>query len=97
MATTYTPHVQVGFDLRTVKHYGTPEACTKQVTKAMQSWINEGVAFNILIVAQRRGGAEVGAEDLRYIPLLNCFRGGPHSSAFQARVFAANHGFNVFA
>lgn len=94
MATPYTPHVQVGFDLRTVKHYGTPDNAVKQVTKAMQGWINDGVAFNIIVVAQLQ---DTLPDTLRYVPLLNCFRGGPSNAEFQARVYAARVGFTCFA
>lgn len=92
-------HTQIGFDLKTTKNYASPESAQKQVEKALARLINVGVMFNILIVAQRKGGMGTDAEDLRYIPLLSCFRtpasfaGGP----LQAALWAANSGFTTFA
>lgn len=67
-------HTQIGFELGNVKHYATPEAAQHFVEKNLQTLIDNGVVFNILIVSQRKGGSGADAEDMRYIPLLNCWR-----------------------
>lgn len=54
--------------------------------------------FNILIVTQRRGGTGTDAEDVRYIPILNCWR-VPNSylpGAVGAMVEAARLGYTCF-
>ena len=69
-------HTQVGFDLKYVKHYSTPELAQKQVEKTLRGYILAGLVFNIVIVEQRRGGMGADAEDRRYIPLITCMRIG---------------------
>lgn len=89
-------HVQVGFDLRTTKSYSSPEAAERAVRACMLNFTE--VMFNILVVAQRRGGMGTDAEDLRYVPLLNCFRTSSNSTGTDnaAMVHAVRNGFTCF-
>lgn len=91
-------HTQVGFELGTTKHYATAEAAQHFVELRLKGLIDQGVMFNILIVTQRRGGTGTDAEDVRYIPILNCWR-VPNSylpGAVGAMVEAARLGYTCF-
>lgn len=88
-------HVQFGFDLKLTKSYKTPERAVFEVQKALKPMLDNGTMFNVLIVAQRKGGMGTDAEDLRYVPLLSSFRGG--DNPVQASINAARLGFTTFA
>lgn len=92
-------HTQVGFDLKSTRNYGTPERAQKEVESKLKGLIAAGVVFNILIVSQRKGGMGTDAEDLRYIPILSCFRApaGYPGGATQAQISASWAGFYSFS
>lgn len=85
-------HVQIGFDLNHVKHYGSPESAQVWVENALKPYIDQGVVFNILVVSQRRGGPKSNAEDMRYIPLITCIRVDDKRIPFSAQQCAINFG-----
>lgn len=91
--------VQVGFDLRHVRHYSSAKMAETQVTKELADIREQGVEFNIIIVEQRKGGDKADAEDRRYVPLLVCWRArqGAFLSATQAAIFASHRRFQVIA
>lgn len=65
-------HTQIGFELGNVKHYATPEACQHFVEKNLEPLIKQGVVFNILVVQQLCVVDDI--QNVRYVPLLNCWR-----------------------
>lgn len=84
-------YVQHGFDLRSVKHYGTSERAVAAVMKATAIIRERGVVFNILIVNQRDG------DEIRFIPILNCWRvpeQGPTEVTYMGAI--AREGFATF-
>lgn len=61
-------------NLGNVRHYASLEAAQHFTERNLSSLIESGLVFNILVVQQRRGGMGTDAEDIRYVPIINCLR-----------------------
>ena len=87
--------VEVGFDLKYVKHYASPENAVKAVEKELAGLISQGVVFHCRIMQQLE--SKDGKIRVRHIPMLCAFRttGSAAFSGTQAAIFAARAGFPV--
>jgi len=88
-------HTEIGFDLRSVKHYSTAARAVAAVEKATEGMRARGVVFNLLIVEQTDAIPHRGT---RFIPILNCWRvpkSGPTEITYMGVM--ARYGFVCFA